>query len=156
MVSSLSSDNVSEYGAKIPSNATMYAFNVNLTSISSATIMGDTFVTEVASEVAVLKNDLSAYADGTKAVAKATTADSATKATQDGNGNDISNTYLRKTDSTNVLLPIGSMIMCNAEEISQYYGTWADLGTTTITCTTGAGEDIMDVTYTTHVFNRTG
>lgn len=103
-----------------------------------------------------LKNDLSAYADGTKAVAKATTADSATKATQDGNGNDISNTYLRKTDSTNVLLPIGSMIMCNAEEISQYYGTWVDLGTTTITCTTGAGEDIIDVTYTTHVFNRTG
>lgn len=132
----------------VPANATSFVFNFSPTNFNHIGVYINNAIDE-------LKNDLSAYADGTKAVAKATTADSATKATQDGNGNDISNTYLRKTDSTNLLLPIGSMIMCNAEQISQYYGTWVDLGTTTIMCTTGTGEDIMDVTYTTHVFNRT-
>lgn len=43
-------------------------------------------------------NDLSAYADGTKAVAKATTADSATKAAQDAQGNVINETYAKKTE----------------------------------------------------------
>lgn len=55
---------------------------------------GDTLTADVAS----IKNDLYAYADGTKAVEKATTADSATKATQDGNGNVIADTYAKKSE----------------------------------------------------------
>lgn len=145
----------SEFPCTAPTNAKYFRFRIGYVENITPQTVGKISV-YINNAIDEIKNDLSAYADGTKAVAKATTADSATKATQDGNGNDISNTYLRKTDSTNVLLPIGSMIMCNAEEISQYYGTWVDLGTTTITCTTGAGEDIIDVTYTTHVFNRTG
>lgn len=55
---------------------------------------GDTLTADVAE----LKNDLSDLKDGTTVVAKATEADSAIKASQDGEGNNIATTYAKKTE----------------------------------------------------------
>ena len=54
----------------------------------------DTLVNET------VNTNLNAIIDGTKKVAKATVADSATKATQDGNGNVITSTYAKQADLT--------------------------------------------------------
>ena len=86
-----------------------------------------------------IKNDLTAYANGTKAVAKATTADSATKATQDGNGNNIAQTYATKDE---IPEPIDTSNFALKEK---YGDTTINVGrksgTTVGKCSTAEGRD---------------
>lgn len=106
------SSSLSSYLTKADAEATYLGKSETATSADKATNdangnnISNTYLKSTTAASTYLKQTdaASTYLGKTAKAASATTADTATRATQDGNGNDISSTYLTRTDASSTYL----------------------------------------------------